>query len=122
MAIDPVERYGIDEAAARCAAGDRLALVQLDLRRALALELRAFAFPSHPDVRLWRGESSSLRETAAMAFRPEMKRRINLSNQYQWALKDVPDELDGVPARPLPETCRVTLAQLLGFLLPLDQG
>jgi hypothetical protein len=96
--------------------------VEVSLRLALTLAMKAVAYPNHADANRWVSQSCAVREEAAMAFEPEMKRRLNISNLYAAALREVPDEINGVPARALPETCRVTLAQLLGFLVPLDLG
>jgi hypothetical protein len=121
MAIDPVERWGIDGAAERCASADRLMRVEVDLRRALVLAMKCAAFPGHPDVGLWLRQSQTLRDGAAMEWAPEMKRRLNVSNVYAWALRAVPCVLDGMEARPLPEMCRFKVNDLLGSW-PLDLG
>jgi hypothetical protein len=83
------------------------------LVQALAHELKARAWPNSREVSHWRGEARRFRGDAAEAFAPSMRRRIDITYLYRRALRSLPDEIDGLPPLPLPETCFTSLDELL---------
>jgi hypothetical protein len=61
----------------------------------------------------WRSEARVARINAADAYAPSMRQHIDLARLYHQALRALSETIDGQPALPLPETCPVTLDELL---------
>ena len=53
------------------------------------------------------------RINAADAYAPSMRQHIDLARVYRQALRALPETIDSQPPLPLPETCPVTLDELL---------
>ena len=92
----------------------QLSAVQSLLRQALIHMLKVDAWPLSREVPLWRAEARRLRDDAAEAFAPSMRQRIDVNLLYVKALRATPETIDGQPPLPMPETCPVTLDDLLG--------
>jgi hypothetical protein len=83
------------------------------LIQALLHDLKAAAWPSSREVPHWRAEARLARGNAAAAFTPSMRQRIDLAALYRRALHAMPETIDGQPPGAVPETCPVTLDELL---------
>ena len=92
----------------------QLLAVQALLEQALFHYLKAEAWPLSREVPHWRSEARGFRRRAARTFTPSMRQRIDLADLYADALYRLPDSIDGAPPLPVPETCPVTLDELLG--------
>ena len=101
--IEEVESVGLSE----------LHAVESLLLQALLHMLKAEAWPESPAASGWRAEARIFCRHAQRRFSPSMKRRIDLGGLYADALAGLPESIDGQPPRPVPETCRFTLDQLL---------
>jgi hypothetical protein len=84
------------------------------VRQALRCMLKAEAWPLSKDAPTWRADAIDFRRQARDAFTPSMRQRIDLAGLYADALAATPETLDGQAPLPLPETCPVTLDELLG--------
>jgi hypothetical protein len=71
------------------------------------------AWPLSRDVPHWRSEARVARINAADAYTPSMRQRIDVPGLYAKALHAMPESNDGQPPLPVPETCPVTLDELL---------
>lgn len=96
-----------------CVGHSELVAVGSGLRQALTCMLKAEGWPNSPEVQTWRAEARRLRFDAIDAFAPSMQQRIDLAKIYRRALRAVPSEIDGQPPQPLPQTCQITLDELL---------
>ena len=94
----------------------QLSAVQSLLVQALAHDLKAEAWPLSREVPHWRAEARGFRRDAARAYSPSMRQRIDMADLYADALYRLPESHDGQPPLPVPETCPVTLDDLLGEL------
>lgn len=65
------------------------------------------------EVPSWRGEARGFRAQARRRYRPSMHGKLDVSGIYADALSAIPEAMDGMPPLPLPETCLVTLNELL---------
>jgi hypothetical protein len=83
------------------------------LLQALLHELKAEAWPQSRDAPHWRSEARVARINATDAFAPSMRRRIDLADLYAKALRAKPETVDGQPPLPVPQTCPLTLDDLL---------
>ena len=83
------------------------------LRQAVRLMLKATAWPLSLDAPTWRADAIDFREQAAEAFTPSMRQKIDLAALYARERERLPKEIDGVAAVPVPETCPMTLDDLL---------
>ena len=92
----------------------QLSAVRSLLVQALLHDLKAKAWPLSRDVPHWRAEARGFREDAAEAFTPAMRQRISVEALYRRALHRLPELMDGEPPLPVPESCPVTLEDLLG--------
>jgi hypothetical protein len=108
--VDEVEFLGLSETRA-CAS----LLVQ-----ALLHDLKLAAWPdSTPDstgAPGWAEEARRFRWEAREAFAPSMRQRLDAARLYAAALRELrrmPQTIDGKTALPVPETCPVTLDELL---------
>lgn len=87
--------------------------VELHLVLALLHDLKAEAWPLSRDVPHWRAEARLHRDDASRHFTPAMTQRIDVAKLYRQAKRGMPDTIDGLRPLPVPETCPVTLAELL---------
>jgi hypothetical protein len=60
-----------------------------------------------------KAEARGHRDDARRRFSPAMAQRIDVAKLYREALHRMPETMDGVPPLPVPETCPVTLDELL---------
>jgi len=72
------------------------------------------AWPLSREVPHWRSEARRFRADAADSFSPSMRQRIDVAKLYGKALYLMPESMDGLPPLPVPDTCPVTLDELLG--------
>jgi hypothetical protein len=93
---------------------DQLRAVNSLLMQALAHDLKAEAWPSSREAPGWRAEARRFRIDAADRFSPSMRQRIDLARLYRRALRLLPDTIDGQPPLAVPQSCPVTLDELLG--------
>ncbi|MGH7152550.1 MAG: DUF29 domain-containing protein [Acetobacteraceae bacterium] len=92
---------------------EQLHAVHSFLVRALEHDLKAEAWPNCRDVPNWRAEARRFRGDAAARFTEAMRQRIDLAKLYRRALRALPDTIDGQPPLPVPQTCPMTLDELL---------
>ena len=83
------------------------------LAQALSHILKCQAWPHSGEVPGWRAEQRRFRDEAADRFAPSMRQRIDLAKLYRRALRYLPDTIDGQPPLPVPDTCPMTLDELL---------
>lgn len=83
------------------------------LAQALRHILKAEAWPLSRDAPTWRADAIDFRLQARRRFMPSMRQKIDVASLYADALKATPETIDGQPALPVPETCPVTLDELL---------
>jgi len=83
------------------------------LLQALLHDLKAEAWPLSRDAPHWRSEARVARINAADAYAPSMRQRIDVPDLYAKARHAMPESLDGQPPLPVPESCEVTLDELL---------
>ena len=91
-----------------------LRAVESNLIQALIHALKIQGWPATPYVSHWRAEVRGFRADATDRCTPSMRRRIDLARVWRRASQRVPEDIDGQPPLPLPETCPDTLDQLLG--------
>jgi hypothetical protein len=91
----------------------QLHAVESHLVQALLRDLKADAWPQSREVPHWRAEARGQRDDAKAAFTPSMAQRIDVPALYRRALRRMPETIDGQPALPVPETCQLTLNELL---------
>jgi hypothetical protein len=92
----------------------QLRAVESHLVQALLHDLKAEAWPLSREVPHWQAEARGHRDDARAAFTPSMAQRIDVATLYRRALRRLPDTADDAPPLPVPATCPVTLAELLG--------
>jgi len=92
---------------------EQLHAVESLLSQALVLMLKAQGWPQSRDVENWRADARAFRAQAANRSAPSMRQRIDLARIYRQALHALPQTMDGQPPLPLPETCPMTLDELL---------
>ena len=92
---------------------EQLHAVQSLLRQALIHMLKAGAWPLCRDAPNWRADAVRFRADAADRYAPSMRQKIELARIYRQALRALPETVDGQPPLPVPETCPVTLDELL---------
>jgi hypothetical protein len=92
-----------------------LRAVASHLVQALSHDLKAEAWPLSREASHWRAEARGQRDDARAAFTRSMAQQeeLDVAELYRRALRRLPDMIDGVPPLPLPETCPVTLEELL---------
>jgi hypothetical protein len=86
------------------------------LVQALLHDLKSEAWPLTSYVPHWRAEARRFRGDAADRFVPSMRRQIDLAKLYARALRAMPDTVDRLAPLPVPDTCPVTLDELLAEL------
>jgi hypothetical protein len=87
--------------------------VESHLVQALLHDLKAEAWPLSLAAPHWRAEARGHRDDARRRFSPAMAQRIDVTKLYREALHRMPETMDGVPPLPVPETCPVTLDEML---------
>ena len=92
---------------------EQLHAVESFLVQALLHDLKAQAWPLSRDVPHWRAEARRFRGDAASRLAPSMRQRIDMAKVYRRALRAMPETLDDQPPLPVPESCPVTLDELL---------
>lgn len=93
----------------------QLSGVQSHLVQALLHDLKAKAWPLASYVPHWHAEARVFRGNATADFSPSMRQRISLEALYRRALQGLPETVDGQPPLPVPDTCPVTLDELLSM-------
>jgi hypothetical protein len=92
---------------------EQLHAVESLLEQALIHMLKAEAWPLWRDAPSWRAEAVRFRHDAARRFVPSMRQRIDLAKIYRAARRALPETIDGQAALPVPDTCEMTLDELL---------
>jgi hypothetical protein len=92
---------------------EQLHAVRSHLVQALLHDLKAEAWPLSREVPHWRAEAVGHRGEARDRFTPSMRQRIDLDKLYREARRRLPAKIDNVPPLPVPETCPLTLDELL---------
>ena len=92
---------------------NELRAVTSHLLMALLHDLKAEAWPLSREVAHWRAEARLQRGQARDAYTPSMAQRIDVEKIYRQARRGLPEMMDGNPPLPVPDTCPVTLAELL---------
>jgi hypothetical protein len=92
---------------------EQLHAVESFMVQALLHDLNATAWPLSRDVPHWRAEARRFRGDAASRFAPSMRQRIDMAKIYRRALRAMPETIDDQPPLPVPESCPVTLDELL---------
>ena len=92
---------------------EQLHAVESFMVQALLHDLKATAWPLSRDVPHWRAEARRFRGDAASRFAPSMRQRIDLAQIYRRALRAMPETIDDQPSLPVPESCPLTLDELL---------
>jgi uncharacterized protein DUF29 len=93
---------------------EQLHAVESLLLQALVHMLKAQGWPEARDVDNWLADARGFRAQARRRFAPSMRQNIDLADLYADALKAVPAKMDGQPPQALPQTCPMTLDELLG--------
>jgi hypothetical protein len=96
----------------------QLRAVRSLLVQALVHDLKAQGWPDSFYVGGWRGEARRFRGDAADAYTPSMRQHIDVQELYRRALVAMPDQIDGQPPLPVPQTCPLTLDELLSPTAP----
>jgi hypothetical protein len=91
----------------------QLHAVMSHLRLALLHDLKAEAWPLSRDVPHWRAEARLHRDEALVRYSPSMAQRIDVEKLYRQARRGMPETMDGAKPLPVPDTCPVTLEELL---------
>jgi hypothetical protein len=92
---------------------DQLHMVESLLLQSLIHTLKAEAWPDIRDAQNWRSDAAMFRIQAANRYVPSMRQRIDLDRIYRQALGVLPQTMDGQQRRLLPDTCPMTLDELL---------
>lgn len=92
---------------------EQLHAVESFLVQALLHDLKAEGWPLARDAPHWRAEARRFCGDAASRFSPSMRQRIDLGKLYRRALRAMPETIEGQPPQPVPQTCPVTLDELL---------
>jgi len=77
-------------------------------------DLKAGAWPDSRDEPHWRAEARLFRRQARRKYTASMRSKIDLDGLYADALAGLPTHLDGKAPLPVPQTCPITLDELLG--------
>jgi hypothetical protein len=101
--IEAIERAG----------SEQLHAVTSLLVQALVHMLKAESWPQATNSPEWLAAARRFRADAVDRFSPSMRHRIDLASLYADALAGLPHTMNGRPPRPAPNTCPVTLDELL---------
>jgi hypothetical protein len=91
----------------------QLAAVRSRLTQALLHMLKAEAWPHSSAVPGWQAEAMRFRLDAADIFAPSMRQHLDVAKLYARARRIMPETIDGQNPLPVPETCALTLDELL---------
>jgi hypothetical protein len=83
------------------------------LTQALRHRLKIMARPNSSEVPHWQEEATLFQMDAARAFQESMRQRLDLALIYRRARHRFPQQIDGQAPLALPETCPVTMDELL---------
>jgi hypothetical protein len=75
--------------------------------------LKPRGWPNAPYVPHWQGEARRFRGEAIDRCSPSLRQRLDLAKIYRRALQALPPTIDGQPPLPLPQSCPVSLDELL---------
>jgi hypothetical protein len=92
---------------------DQLHAVQSLPRQALIHMLKAEAWPDARDAPVWRADAINFRTQAADRYVASMRQRIDLERIFRQARRAIPATMDGTAPLPPPDTCPLTLDELL---------
>ena len=92
---------------------EQLHAVESLVLQALVHMLKAEGWPDARDVDACRGDARGFVAQARRRFAPSMRQTIDLAGVYADALKALPERMDGQPPQSLPDTCPMTLDELL---------
>ena len=92
---------------------EQMHVVESMLTQALLHDLKAEAWPLALDVPRWRAEARLFRRLTRRRFTESMRQRIDVAGLYADALACLPEKIDGQEPLPVPNTCPVTLDELL---------
>jgi uncharacterized protein DUF29 len=92
---------------------EQLHAVESLLLQALIHMLKAEAWPLSREVPHWQAEARVFRAQARRRYAPSMRQKIDLPSLYADARQGLPETIDGQPPQPVPDTCPVTLDELL---------
>ena len=92
---------------------EQLHAVESLLLQALVPMLKAEGWPAARDVDNWRSDARVFIAQARRRFASSMRQRIDLVGIYADARKGLPEIMDGQPPQFLPDTCPMTLDELL---------
>jgi hypothetical protein len=91
----------------------QLSSVKSHLVQALRRMLKAHAWPMARDAPHWEAEARAFRRDAQRDFTESMRQKIDLASLYEDARAGMADTCDDLAPLPVPETCPVTLDELL---------
>ena len=91
----------------------QLRAVQSHLVLALLHDLKAEAWPLSRDEPHWRAEARLHRIEAWRHYAPSMVQRLDVAKLYRQARRAMPEKIDGTAPLPVPDTCPVTLEEML---------
>jgi hypothetical protein len=92
---------------------NQLHAVESRLVQALRHMVKAQAWPASLDAPSWRADAIDFRRQARRRFAPSMRQKIDLAALYADAVAAMPAAIDGQAPLPIPDTCPVTLDELL---------
>jgi hypothetical protein len=92
---------------------DQLHAVESFLMQALIHISKIQGWPNSREVPHWEAEVQRFLADAITRFAPSMRQRLDLGKIYRRALRAVPKTIDGQPPQPLPQSCPMTLDELL---------
>ena len=81
--------------------------------QAIVYRLKQLCWPASGEFRHRRGEEIRFRQDAADAFSPSMGQRIDLARLNRRAAQQLPADIDGMSAAPVPDLSGVTLDEWL---------
>jgi hypothetical protein len=93
---------------------NELRAVRSLLIQALVHMLKAEGWPQARDVPSWRADAVGFRQDARDAFTPSMRQHLDVDDLYRRAVRRLPARMDGKPPQVLPDSCPMTLDELLG--------
>ena len=91
----------------------QLSAVRSTIIQALVHDLKIQAWPQSLAVPGWQSDAIRFRQEAAEAFAPFMQQRIDMARLFALAVRRLPATIDGQPPMPIPDSCPVTLDELL---------
>lgn len=83
------------------------------LTQAFLHELKVAAWPTSRDLLHWKAEARLFRRLARRKYTSSMRQKLDVTTLYGDALTGLPDAMDDQPGLPVPQSCPVTLDELL---------